>query len=160
MTPAANSKPPCGVESKPATIAWPTAKPQPAVKPQPAAKPLHGAKSKSTTKSKLAAKSYPIVTLKSDLTCPSKSGVFYNFCFMKFSQICTVWVVVSLRPCFLGHLTPGSGVLSLNMGIDLPWWVLISLPSFSPDSQGTMPADASLALGPPARHLGEVWDLI
>ena len=35
---------------------------------------------------------------------------------------------------FVGPPTPGSGVPSPNINADLPGWVLISLPSFSPDS--------------------------
>ena len=61
-------------------MAWPTAKPQPTAKPKPAAR------SQSDAKSKLSAKSYPIATLKSDQTCPFKSGVLYNFSLMKFSH--------------------------------------------------------------------------
>ena len=55
---------------------------------------------------------------------------------------------------FFGPRTPGSGVPSLIIGVELPGWVPTPLPSFSPDSQGP------LAFGPLAGHLGEVWDLI
>ena len=36
-------------------------------------------------------------------------------------------------------------------------WVPISLPCFSPDSQGTILGEALLALGPAAGHLNKVW---
>ena len=56
----------------------------------------------------------------------------------------------------LGPLTLGVGVHSPNMGTDLPGWVPISLPNFNIDGHGTMAAEAPLALGPAAGHLGEV----
>ena len=88
-----------GAFSTPAANSKPSIKSQSTAKPQPTAKPQTAAKSKPTTKSKFAAESYHIETLKSDLLCPAKSGVFHNFCFMKFSHICTASVVVTMRPC-------------------------------------------------------------
>ena len=57
---------------------------------------------------------------------------------------------------FLGPLSLGVGVPSLNMGTDLPGWVLIYLPIFNLNGQGTMATEAPLALGLAAGHLGEV----
>ena len=60
--------------------------PKPAANSHLTAKPKPAANSHPDAKSKLSAKSYPIATLISDLTCPFKSGVFHNFCYMKISH--------------------------------------------------------------------------
>ena len=79
---------------------------------------------------------------------------------MKLSQNCTVWPVLNPGPHFYGPLTPVVGVPNPNIGIDIPGWFPISLLNFSPVGQGTMPAEAPLALRPPTGYVGEVWDLI
>ena len=61
---------------------------------------------------------------------------------------------------FLCPLSLGVGVPSPDIDNDLHGRVPISLPNFSLNGQGTMAAEAPLALGPVTRHLGDVLDLI
>ena len=50
----------------------------------------------------------------------------------------------------------GVGVPSPNMGTGLPGWIPISLPNFSLNGEGTIAAEAPLALGLAAEHMCEV----
>ena len=67
---------------------------------------------------------------------------------VKMSQKWTILAVKTLGPHNLGP----------KKDIDFPLWVAISLPNFSLNR--IRPAEAHHVLGPAARHLDEVWDLI